>query len=130
MGKTVQITCDACGHDLTTTSNTVDYRLVLGVENKPGYGTGAYTDMMISPPIDRTFYFCGIQCLDHWRNRERHEDNLWKAWWDKWKEERGTKREDGFIYSYPSPPREMTAAAGAEFKVAALVAFPMKFVEE
>lgn len=33
-----KITCDGCGADLTTRSNSVDYRLVLYSEEKPGYG--------------------------------------------------------------------------------------------
>lgn len=33
-----KITCDGCGSDLTTRSNSVDYRLVLYSEEKPGYG--------------------------------------------------------------------------------------------
>ena len=125
MGKTVKVTCDGCGHDLTTRSNSVDYRLLLAAESKPGYGTGFYTDMMIYPPVDRTYYFCGLQCLDHWRNRKHHEIALWKVWWDKWKDVNGTKREDGRISSYREPPREMMEARKAEFEAAALAAFPM-----
>jgi hypothetical protein len=118
-----KVTCDGCGHDLTTRSNSVDYRLVLASESKPGYGAGAYTDMMISSPLEREHHFCGLDCLDHWRARERHEGALWKEWWDKWKEEKGTKTRNCF--SYPSPPKETLSANGSQFKAAALEAFPM-----
>lgn len=126
MGKTVRVTCDGCGSDLTTRSNSVDYRLVLAAQSKPGYGPGFYTDMMIYPPVDRAYYFCGLGCLDHWRDREHHENALWEAWMDSWKEENGSKNEDGSISSYPEPPQETREACKAEFEAAALAAFPMK----
>lgn len=122
--KIVKVTCDGCDKDLTTRSNSVDYRLVLAAESKPGHGEGFYTAMMIYPPVDREYYFCGLQCLDHWRDREHHNNQLWEVWWRKWKEEHGTKHESG--YSYPSPPEEMRIACEAEFEAAALAAFPMK----
>jgi hypothetical protein len=130
MGKTVEVTCDGCGHDLTTRSNIVDYRLVLTYESKPGHGPGAYTDMALAPPVDREYYFCDLQCLDHWRDRKHHKSRLWKAWWDKWKEENGTKDADGRIRSYPTPPQTMTEAYEIEFKTAALAAFPMRKVRD
>jgi hypothetical protein len=68
MGKIVKVTCDGCGADITTRSNSVDYRLVLKSESKPGYGSGSYTDMLIDPPVDRDYYFCGLRCLDLWRD--------------------------------------------------------------
>ena len=129
MGKLVKITCDGCGRDLTTRSNSVDYRLVLGAESKPGYGDGAYTAMMIYPPVDRTYYFCDLQCLDCWRGRENHKNELRKAWWDKWKNENGTKHEEAFggcVFSYPEPSLETRVACEEEFETAALAAFPMK----
>ena len=121
-----KITCDGCGADLTTRSNSVDYRLVLGSESKPGYGAGVYTDMMIYPPIDRTHHFCGIGCLDHWRDREHYSSNLWRVWWDKWKAEHGTKDDMGRIRSYPSPSDDVTKPLGKGFEAAALAAFPME----
>lgn len=126
MGKTVQVTCDGCGLDITRRSNCVDYRLVLSSESKPGHGAGFYTAAMIYPPVDRTHYFCGLGCLDHWRAREHHKGQLWKEWWKSWKDERGTKHPDGRIYSFPEPPEETTAACKVEFETAALAAFPMK----
>lgn len=126
MGKTVQVTCDGCGHDITTRSNMVDYRLVLSAEDKPGYGAGAYTAMHILPPVDRSHYFCGLQCLDHWRAREHHRQALAKAWWDKWRDERGTRSADGRITSYPVASSEVTKPLEAQWTAEALAAFPMK----
>ena len=126
MGKTVHIICDGCSRDITTTANCEDYRLVLSSESKQGYGGGSYTMMAISPPVDRTFYFCDLPCLDQWRSRAHHEGAAWKVWWDKWKDKRGTKNTDGRIFLYPSPPQETTDACRAEFKAAALAAFPME----
>lgn len=120
-----KITCDGCGGDLTTRTNSVDYRLVLAAESKPGYGAGAYTDMMIYPPVDRAHHFCGIGCLDRWRDRAKHKAALWKQWWDKWKDEKGTKAAAGRFSSYPSPPGELTDAAEIEFEESAMTAYPM-----
>ena len=55
MGLLTKVTCDGCGRDLTTRTNSVDYRLVLGSESKPGRGSGVYTDKMIYPPVDRDY---------------------------------------------------------------------------
>ena len=126
MGKTVKITCDGCGYDLTTRSNSVDYRLVLAAESKPSYGAGAYTDMMIYPPVDRSYYFCGLGCLDHWRSRERYSNALRHERYDEWASEHGTKDNDGRVRSYPSPPQEILGAWESEWEAAALAAFPMK----
>ncbi len=126
MGKTVKITCDGCGADLTTRSNSVDYRLVLASEGKPGYGAGAYTDMMIYPPVARDFYFCGLGCLDHWRSREHHQSAAWKDANETWKEKTGHKDAKGRINSWQSMPDEMREKLNAEFSAAALAAFPLK----
>lgn len=119
-----KITCDGCGADLTTRCNSVDYRLVLGSESKPGYGPGVYTDMMIYPPIDRTHHFCIMSCLDLWRDREKYASNLWQEWWTEWKADHGTKHEGGMTF-YPEPPKDLRDTCDAEFKAAALVAFPI-----
>lgn len=123
--RTEKVICDGCGADLTTRSNSVDYRLVLASEGKPGYGPGAYTDMMIYPAIDRAHHFCDLRCLDHWRSREHHESALWREWHDRWKEEHGTKDATGRIRSYPSTPEDVRKTRAAEFEAAALAAFPM-----
>ncbi len=126
MPMTIKVTCDGCGTDITTRTNVADYRLVLGSETKPGYGAGVYTSMAIPPPVDRAYYFCDLGCLDHWRSREHHETSLRMAWWDKWREERGTRGSDGRFLSYPTPAHEVQKACDEEFKAAALVAFPMQ----
>lgn len=126
MGKTVQVTCDGCGRDITTRSNMVDYRLVLAAEDKPGYGNGAYTAMHISPPIDCAHYFCGLGCLDHWRAREHHLAASWKAWSDEWRMRNGTQMAPG-VWSYSAAPDEERAVKKVEFEGAALAAFPMKY---
>lgn len=63
--KETKITCDGCGKDLTTTGNSVDYRLALVNEAIPS-GGGAVTDMMVYPPIERNVHFCGMRCLKAW----------------------------------------------------------------
>lgn len=126
-----KVTCDGCGADLTTRSNSVDYRLVLSSETKPVYGAGCYTDMMIYPPVERTYHFCLLGCLDHWRDRERFEGKLWKEWNDRWKAERGTRVEGlggGSVVSYPAPPQQLLDECKVKFEAAALEAFPLKFV--
>lgn len=119
-----QVTCDGCATDLTTRTNSVDYRLVLESESKPGYGAGCYTDMMIYPPIDRTHHFCGLCCLDLWRDRQRHMDKLHKAALATWTAEHGTRSAFGYL-SYPAPPPELIEAQRAEFLADALMAFPI-----
>jgi hypothetical protein len=61
------IICDGCGHDLTYTENSVDYRLVLASQSMASLG-GVVTDMMIYPPVERSYHFCRLQCLDAWRS--------------------------------------------------------------
>lgn len=121
-----KVTCDGCGVDLTTRTNSVDYRLVLAAESKPGYGSGFYTGMMIWPPVERTHHFCDLACLDQWRNRENHSKKLWEEWWDSWKAEHGSKDIDGRVRSYPAPSEETLAPFRTKFEEAALAAFPMK----
>lgn len=120
--KQVDITCDACGHDLTATGNSIDWRLSLTAERKPSRG-GFVTDMMIYPAIKHDMHFCGLPCLDLWRDRERHKAKLWKEHYDAWKREHGRDLGNG-MWSYPSQPPEDRDAKEAEFSKAALEAFP------
>jgi hypothetical protein len=69
--KITKIICDNCEDDLTTTGNSIDYRLALICETKQGYGRGPYTDLIIYPPIDRNYYFCDLACLDQWREKKK-----------------------------------------------------------
>lgn len=123
--KKIEITCDGCSRDLTSRTNSVDYRLVLAAESKPGYGAGAYTDVAIWPPVDRDYHFCGLACLDHWRARENHIAALWAEANEKWRQENGRYSQDGRSYSGISMPPEVVKAKGEEFKAAALLAFPL-----
>lgn len=65
MSKTVEIKCDGCGHDLTRSTNYVDYRLAL-VSELISNPCGVGTLMMKYPAIDAAAYFCGLQCLRKW----------------------------------------------------------------
>lgn len=65
MSEKSKITCDGCGSNLTTTGNSIDYRLVLANESIPLRGNFA-TDMMIYPPVDGTKHFCRLDCLRRW----------------------------------------------------------------
>lgn len=63
--KTNNVLCDACGADITSTFNNVDYRLELRVERLPLRGDSC-TDMYIVPPLDRDYHFCSKSCLTKW----------------------------------------------------------------
>ena len=69
MSKTVEITCDACANDLTTSSNMVDYRLALVNESVPSE-SGCVTAMVVYPAINRNVHFCGVDCLRAWLDKE------------------------------------------------------------
>lgn len=131
MAATHKITCDGCGADMTYTGNSVDYylRLTTGSPQswymKEGRNGGAVTDMMIYPPIKGDHHFCGLECLDRWRGREKHRAGLWRDWHEKWREEHGSKDPTGRVHSWRSPPDEITQPLKAEFEAAALAAFPM-----
>lgn len=72
--RTETITCDQCEADLTHKRNSVDYRLVLAAEAKPGApGVHSYTGAMKDPPVDRTHHFCGLDCLVLWLEPKRAE---------------------------------------------------------
>lgn len=106
MGKDTKVICDACGYDLTTTGNAVDYRLVLGNESKTpwfiaeGISGGILTDMAIPPLVERAYYFCGMPCLAKWftgkypslmedyEDLQRHQRWLTAGAPSKWDEER------------------------------------------
>lgn len=97
---------------MTTTGNSVDYRLLLASERKPHDGSGVATDMMIYPAIRRSHHFCGLTCLDHWRARGRHVEKLWEEW--------AKSKEYTALYG------DGRKAKAAEFEAAALAAFPMR----
>ena len=125
--RTEQVICDGCGADLTTRTNSVDYRLVLMSEPKPGSGSGFYTDMMIYPDVDLEHHFCGLDCLDLWMSREKLEATLSREWYERWADEKGTTFGNE-MRSYPSPPKEMMDKLKLEWKAAALRAYPVSSV--
>jgi hypothetical protein len=123
--RTEKVKCDGCGADLTVRTNIEDYRLVLASESKPGYGAGVYTCMGAYPPVERAHHFCGLDCLDLWSDRRRLRAKLRGERLDQWREEHGT-RKDGRIFSWPGPPRDVSATWDSEAHAAALAAFPFK----
>ena len=74
MAEIHQITCDGCGADLTYTNNCQGYRLVLAFQEKPTTpGVGAVTLLAVKPPISQAHHFCGLRCLDRWRDANRQK---------------------------------------------------------
>lgn len=62
----VKITCDNCNVDLSTTGNSVDYRIKLQDEYIPSAG-GIVTDMMKYPALGGGVkHFCRASCLSKW----------------------------------------------------------------
>ena len=76
MSSTTKVFCDGCECDITSTSNSVDYRLALRNESKKpwyaeeGMTSGVVTDMMIYPKIPKDAHFCDVWCLRVWLDRE------------------------------------------------------------
>jgi hypothetical protein len=64
MQKT-EVVCDACGRDLTTTSNCEDWRIALINQSIPPM-PGIVTSMMIYPKLESDFHFCCWKCLKKW----------------------------------------------------------------
>ena len=70
MALKLEITCDGCQKDITATGNCVDYRIAMKVERLPTKsGTGFVTAMMIYPPLKNDAYFCGINCVRIWMDK-------------------------------------------------------------
>lgn len=65
MAKIVNIICDYCGSDISTTTNIVDYRLELSAVSIPN-NSGRATLLHKTPPIDSDKVFCGKRCLANW----------------------------------------------------------------
>src|SRR3954467_12595526 len=78
MTMTTTILCDGCEKDITTTRNSVDYRIHLESQDKTrwyvteGFDGGAVTSMHISNPLPRDKHFCRFTCLAIWLEREGH----------------------------------------------------------
>lgn len=63
--KTVTITCDRCGRDLTSTGAMPAFRLCLTAEHVPSMTKVGYL-ALIYPPIKEDKHFCGLHCLGKW----------------------------------------------------------------
>jgi len=63
--KEEKITCNHCGRDLTTTTNSIDYRLSL-TSDRIQPRSSCCTDMMIYPIIEEDAHFCSLVCLKNW----------------------------------------------------------------
>lgn len=105
MAESYKVTCDHCRSDLTNTGNCVDYRLVLKSESLPPR-SNSVTAMMIYPPVERPHHFCGLGCLDKWRDAQRAEDEKRR----KWHEENDVEIAPGTRRVVPYPGDLVTAA--------------------
>lgn len=126
MVETNKIECDECSRNLTYTGNCEDYYIVLGNASKSSRNAGIVTLMAISPPLKRTHHFCGLTCLDQWRDRARYREKLWTEWSDRWRDEHGHKSKDGRVMSWPSAPDEIREAQKVKIDKAALFALPVQ----
>jgi hypothetical protein len=124
MTAKTEIKCDGCGRDITYTGNCEDWRLVLSNEAMGSRG-GFVTAMAKYRPVSHTHHFCGMTCLDYWRDRERFRNELNTAWYDKWKTEKGTKLGPG-SWSIPCAPDEVTSARDLEIDAQVAERFPLK----
>jgi hypothetical protein len=67
--ETKKTTCDTCKEDLTCTTNSIDYKIVLDCEFIPSCG-GVVTDMSIERQLKRAYHFCCIVCLKKFINEK------------------------------------------------------------
>jgi hypothetical protein len=65
MGKQIQILCDNCSRDLTSTGASPQFRLHLMAEALPHTSVAIHA-VMVYPPIKEDKYFCGLSCLEAW----------------------------------------------------------------
>lgn len=63
--KTSQVNCDACGKDITATTNCIDWRIELSCQKLATLG-GVVTSMCAEPELKRNHHFCGLNCLLKW----------------------------------------------------------------
>ena len=67
------VICDNCGKDITSTGNSIDYRIRLEAVTLPiTPGLTMVTDMMVHPPV-KSGDFCGTRCLIEHLNRSADE---------------------------------------------------------
>jgi len=65
MGKQVQILCDNCSRDITSTGASPQFRLHLVAEALPHTGNTIHA-VRVYPPIKEDKYFCSLSCLEAW----------------------------------------------------------------
>ena len=63
--KVINVFCDACDTDLTSTEYVPGYRLILEAEIIPHTGQ-VVAAIAIYPPIKKAHHFCDRQCLEKW----------------------------------------------------------------
>jgi len=63
-----RIFCDGCETDITYTNWNREARLILTTDDKTSLDV--FPESMPNP-IKRDFHFCGINCLDRWRDKEK-----------------------------------------------------------
>jgi len=68
-----KIYCDACETDLSSTSNSIDWRIVLSSERMPIDNRFPVTDIHIYPPFEGVRHFCTVRCLNKWLNGEKND---------------------------------------------------------
>lgn len=61
-GHVNKILCDGCQDDISETRGIMGYRIFLTYGEIPIYN-GAIADVMIRPPLDMDYHFCGTNCL-------------------------------------------------------------------
>jgi hypothetical protein len=60
--KVIQIHCDYCGKDITTTGAMPAYRINLHSERIPSNSIETYA-VMVYPDIKEDEYYCNLKCL-------------------------------------------------------------------
>lgn len=108
MASKTEIICDQCGKDLTYTGYSAEYRLVLGSEPlapwfmKDHADGGALKMMSLPRPVDRTYHFCKLKCMDAWRDAAREKARKQDEW------RLANRKEVGVgTYTYPPMPDEL-----------------------
>jgi hypothetical protein len=65
--KTTETKCDGCGSQLDDAGGMPTFGLTLSTFKLPSSGGISY-DIAMSPELDRNYHFCGLNCLDSWRD--------------------------------------------------------------
>ena len=60
-----EIKCDQCNEDLTCSKGATKYKLTLSCEKCPSDGP-CVSLLLVLPPIERDYHFCGLKCLFLW----------------------------------------------------------------